>query len=216
MAHVQFTPLHLSLNTTSALISGRLCLSLPHVTGDEFKVMFFLAFRDGAFRDGVFMGDRAPSTLYTICQGTGLTRSVARAALSELYRIHAVEFGIAGSRRVYRIRSERAPKQRPHNLSNYAYSDESQVRQNNARARRYGVAGRLTVSQWRWIKMAQQGVCLACKQQAGKDGGQLTVDHVQPLSKGGDNTPGNIQGLCLNCNTRKGVKHIDWRESVVR
>jgi 5-methylcytosine-specific restriction endonuclease McrA len=33
---------------------------------------------------------------------------------------------------------------------------------------------------------------------------QLTLDHVQPLVKGGDNSPGNLVTACAPCNTRKG------------
>ena len=33
---------------------------------------------------------------------------------------------------------------------------------------------------------------------------QLTLDHVQPLVKGGDNSPGNLVTACADCNTRKG------------
>ncbi len=32
---------------------------------------------------------------------------------------------------------------------------------------------------------------------------QLTLDHVQPRMRGGDNTPGNLVTACAACNTRK-------------
>jgi 5-methylcytosine-specific restriction endonuclease McrA len=32
----------------------------------------------------------------------------------------------------------------------------------------------------------------------------LTVDHVQPRSRGGDGSPGNLVTACAPCNTRKG------------
>lgn len=35
-------------------------------------------------------------------------------------------------------------------------------------------------------------------------GEQLTLDHVQPRMRGGDNTPGNLVTACAACNTRKG------------
>jgi 5-methylcytosine-specific restriction endonuclease McrA len=39
----------------------------------------------------------------------------------------------------------------------------------------------------------------------------LTRDHVVPLKHGGLNTIENIQPLCGSCNSRKHLKHIDYR-----
>ncbi len=39
----------------------------------------------------------------------------------------------------------------------------------------------------------------------------LTPDHIIPLSQKGPNTIDNIQPLCLNCNSSKGTKTIDYR-----
>ncbi|WP_367363511.1 HNH endonuclease [Mesotoga sp.] len=45
-------------------------------------------------------------------------------------------------------------------------------------------------------------LCRECKKH-----GRLTlateVDHIIPLSKGGDNSPGNLQPLCHACHSRK-------------
>lgn len=35
-------------------------------------------------------------------------------------------------------------------------------------------------------------------------GERLTLDHVQPRMRGGDNSPGNLVTACAACNTRKG------------
>lgn len=40
----------------------------------------------------------------------------------------------------------------------------------------------------------------------------LTVDHVIPRAKGGNNRSKNLQTLCFNCNQAKGVKIIDYRK----
>lgn len=34
----------------------------------------------------------------------------------------------------------------------------------------------------------------------------LSVDHIVPLSKNGDDSEANFQCLCMNCNRRKGAK----------
>lgn len=58
----------------------------------------------------------------------------------------------------------------------------------------------------------QDGFCLACR-------GDLVVlgyhvDHIHPVSKGGSNSPENLQLLCPTCNRKKSNK-TDWtpRES---
>lgn len=43
--------------------------------------------------------------------------------------------------------------------------------------------------------------------------GDLTVDHIQPISLGGRNVLSNMQWLCANCNTRKAsdlAEHWRW------
>ena len=36
----------------------------------------------------------------------------------------------------------------------------------------------------------------------------LTVDHVQPRVRGGDNSPGNVVTACGGCNTAKGHRKL--------
>ena len=36
----------------------------------------------------------------------------------------------------------------------------------------------------------------------------LTVDHVQPRVRGGDNSPGNVVTACGGCNTLKGHRRL--------
>jgi 5-methylcytosine-specific restriction endonuclease McrA len=49
-------------------------------------------------------------------------------------------------------------------------------------------------------------VCLAC----GKDH-ILSIDHIIPQAKGGQNTVDNLQTLCLECNGKKGTSIRDYR-----
>ena len=39
---------------------------------------------------------------------------------------------------------------------------------------------------------------------------KLTVDHMEPVSKGGGNTRSNIVPACLSCNSSKSDKSIFW------
>lgn len=39
---------------------------------------------------------------------------------------------------------------------------------------------------------------------------KLTVDHMEPVSKGGDNARENIVPACLSCNSAKGDRSIFW------
>ena len=66
-------------------------------------------------------------------------------------------------------------------------------------------AGNLTPADWGLVLEAYGSSCLAC----GK--GEVTIDHVIPISKGGRNEIHNVQPLCSWCNTSKGVKVVDYR-----
>jgi 5-methylcytosine-specific restriction endonuclease McrA len=41
-----------------------------------------------------------------------------------------------------------------------------------------------------------------------------TIDHIVPLSKSGDLIKENVQYLCQSCNSKKGIKHIDYRSTI--
>lgn len=75
-------------------------------------------------------------------------------------------------------------------------------------ARRMGAAGSFTGAQWIELCNRYDNKCVACDSTE-----LLTVDHIVPLSKGGDNFISNIQPLCGRCNATKNVKTIDYRET---
>lgn len=51
--------------------------------------------------------------------------------------------------------------------------------------------------------------CLKCGAEEG-----LSLDHIQPLAKGGDNSTENLQTLCTSCNSAKGDTTKDYRRAV--
>lgn len=56
----------------------------------------------------------------------------------------------------------------------------------------------------------QMGLCHYCKRQMTDRGRlQMTVDHLIPLSRGGDNSPVNIALACRQCNLKKGSQTDD-------
>jgi 5-methylcytosine-specific restriction endonuclease McrA len=76
------------------------------------------------------------------------------------------------------------------------------------RARKYGAKGAFTPQQWRLAVSVYGGPRCLCCQATDRP---LTVDHVIPLSRGGNNKISNIQMLCWECNTRKGARVFDYR-----
>ena len=57
----------------------------------------------------------------------------------------------------------------------------------------------LTAAQWREIKAAYGQRCVYC----GRKMKRLTMDHIQPLVKGGSHTASNIAPACRACNLKK-------------
>lgn len=77
---------------------------------------------------------------------------------------------------------------------------------NNRRARLMQAEGDFTAEEFAELCFLYGNICLSCKESK-----TLTVDHVVPLSKGGNNTISNIQPLCKSCNSQKSSKTIDYR-----
>ncbi len=68
--------------------------------------------------------------------------------------------------------------------------------------------GSFTSDEWEALCSFYENCCLCCGKVA-----PLTVDHIVPISRGGDNTINNIQPLCGPCNSRKNAKTIDYRKA---
>ena len=77
------------------------------------------------------------------------------------------------------------------------------------RARKLEAGGRFTGPEWIALCVKYAHRCVACC----KVNVPLTADHIVALHTGGSNHISNIQPLCRSCNSSKGAKTIDYRES---
>lgn len=58
----------------------------------------------------------------------------------------------------------------------------------------------LRSSQW-WKRKRSKGICYHCGEKFSP--GELTMDHVVPIIRGGKSTKGNLVPSCKKCNTRR-------------
>lgn len=77
----------------------------------------------------------------------------------------------------------------------------AQVYQNNHRAKKAKVQGKLGVKEWYQLILPSTH-CPGCKRPWVLLG-RPTIDHIRPLKLRGSNTLDNIQPLCHSCNVRK-------------
>lgn len=80
--------------------------------------------------------------------------------------------------------------------------DEAALKRQRAKARE------LRNSQW-WKRKLAKGRCYYCGRAiAPRD---LTMDHIVPLSRGGQSTRGNVVACCKDCNnTKKHLLPMEW------
>jgi 5-methylcytosine-specific restriction endonuclease McrA len=83
----------------------------------------------------------------------------------------------------------------------------NRINQSKRRARRKACKGDISVAEWNALIEQYDHTCLRC----GRNDVKLTLDHVLPLVMGGEHSIENAQPLCKFCNSKKGVKHIDYR-----
>ena len=74
------------------------------------------------------------------------------------------------------------------------YLDETQIRAERHKARE------LRASQW-WKRRCARGRCHWCNRET--PAGELTMDHIIPISRGGKSTKGNLVPACKACNNQK-------------
>jgi 5-methylcytosine-specific restriction endonuclease McrA len=81
---------------------------------------------------------------------------------------------------------------------------EEQLKRERAKARDLRKTG------W-WKRKRSQGHCYFCGKKSAP--GELTMDHIVPLVRGGKSTRANIVAACKICNSKK--KHmlpVEWEE----
>lgn len=76
--------------------------------------------------------------------------------------------------------------------------EERQRQKANRRAAMYGAEGFFSAADIRRLWDKQKGRCATCAYE-----GQLTLDHIVSLKRGGTNWPRNLQLLCKTCNCAK-------------
>lgn len=83
---------------------------------------------------------------------------------------------------------------------------EQQIRREKEKGRE------LRKSRW-WQNIIAQGICHWCGGSFPKE--ELTMDHVVPVTRGGQSTKGNVVPACKECNNRKKyLLPMEWEEYI--
>lgn len=103
-------------------------------------------------------------------------------------------------RRYEKTKRERHGDKLKQSLKEWRHKNRARVTAKE-RARRAGISDHLGITQAEWdaIIAIQHGRCDRCGLKK-----KLTMDHIDPVSKGGAHAPYNLQGLCGLCNSLKG------------
>ena len=83
--------------------------------------------------------------------------------------------------------------------------------QQRYRARKKNAKGEFRAEDITRMAELQEHKCLRCGEEK-----PLTVDHIVPLSQGGDNFLENLQLLCQSCNSKKHVNTKDYRSKALK
>ena len=85
------------------------------------------------------------------------------------------------------------------------YPEKRKIAKATRRSQAAGSGGSHTAEDVRQIVSSQCGLCAYCLSQFGDN---YHVDHVIPLSRGGDNSAGNLVASCVTCNLSKGRRTV--------
>lgn len=102
-------------------------------------------------------------------------------------------------------RAARRKKWQQENPVRYALQKRAEY--SNAKAKKVGAAGTLTTKEVAAMVEARGWICEYCGKQL--DHKTLTLDHMQPFSRGGLNFIENVTASCLSCNKSKASKTFE-------
>lgn len=142
------------------------------------------------------------------------TRKDIRAANPDKYRKQGREFYAKNREQIVNTtRQKRANNPSKHRQWNSRWNkqnpDKRKVQSQRRRAFINNVTGDHTSQEWEQVKAQYNYTCLRCYRIEPEI--KLTVDHIIPLSLGGSNSIDNLQPLCIQCNSGKKDKAIDYR-----
>jgi 5-methylcytosine-specific restriction endonuclease McrA len=80
------------------------------------------------------------------------------------------------------------------------------------RTRKSQSGGTYTADEWYRLCEFYEFYCLKCNKKFPFE--KLTLDHIKPVSRGGTSFISNAQPLCKCCNSSKGIKEIDYRQTL--
>lgn len=107
------------------------------------------------------------------------------------------------ARKAARIAAHQAKRPYPHDVAGLEYN-------HRGRARRGGGGGDISVYELADHRRTFGKACAYCELPAeSTKRGNLTIDHVIPISKGGRHALRNIQYLCQPCNSSKGDRTME-------
>ena len=112
---------------------------------------------------------------------------------------------------VHQRRGHVAPKRCPdctrernRRLERERYASDSEYREKQRRRRRES-ARRCMRDLLVPLIVRQGALCPLCRRRLPERGGDIHVDHVVPVARGGTSDPENLQAVCAGCNLRKGA-----------
>jgi 5-methylcytosine-specific restriction endonuclease McrA len=92
-----------------------------------------------------------------------------------------------------------------------ANPEQGVIHTQNRRSRKLSAGGKLSAGLAKKLFKLQKSMCPCCKKPLGE---KYHLDHIHPLSLGGENSDSNMQLLRSTCNQQKHAKHpIDFMQS---